>query len=196
MFFRFFSQKDQNKSQNKDETKQFPTITIKSSPLRSKTQISSVYTKLSSIKPTNIVSTSASANKNSSVPTSSSTKPMKSTKIEHPKTTSSRMQSSANVIRGLNDESLKTPLRRSIPQLVKITNGATKSSPKTQKHLAVKSHRIDDSNGNSATSSLSTSSSNSSINDKHHNNINRTDSNGISFLAHQLSEIYSRGLLE
>ncbi|KAG5678347.1 hypothetical protein PVAND_008031 [Polypedilum vanderplanki] len=198
----FNSQQEPHKSQ-KNDSKQIPTITIKPSPQRSKTQISSVYTKLSSIKPT-----LSPSNRNSSILTTPSSKPMKSTKIEHPKTTPLRMQNAANVMRNTND--LKTPLRRSIPQLVKTPNsniihGSTKNSIKLQKQTiaatsshSMKVHRTEDSNGNSATSSLSTSSSNSSINDKNpnSNNSNHSDCNGIGFLAQQLNEIYSRGLLE
>lgn len=183
--------KDDSKSKN------IPTITIKSSPPRNKTQISSVYTKLSSIKPTSSNNSSATTSKGSSIPTSPSSKPMKSTKIEHPKfLTTMRMQSSANVIR--NNEG-KSPLRRSIPQLVK---SPTKNTPKQQKSSTAtvsmkQKHHVDDSNGNSATSSLSTSSSNSSINAEKHNIVsNHNSSNSIGFLAQQLNEIYNRGLLE
>ncbi|KAL7048496.1 hypothetical protein ACKWTF_003365 [Chironomus riparius] len=174
-----------------DETKskQIPTITIKSSPTRSKTQISSVYTKLSSIKPT--TTTPNSQIKNSSIPpsTGTSSKPMKSTKIEHPKMTPIRNLNSTNISRGCD---VKTPFKRTIPQLVKsAVNGSNNknSTQKLQKPLSTSRSRLDDSNGNSATSSLSTSSSNSSLNATH---IDKT--NG--FLTTQLNEIYSRGLIE
>lgn len=170
-----------------------PTITVKSSPPRSKTQISSVYAKLSSIKPTSSSVPSAVANsRNSSIPTTNhSAKPMKSTKIEHPSPI--RMQSAANVMRG--NEVAKSPLRRSIPQLAKLsispsTNKTAKNQQKSFTSPPQKGN-LDDSNGNSATSSLSTSSSNSSLNTSSGNCINSTPT-----LANHLNHIYIRGLIE
>lgn len=181
------------KSPNDDaKSKQIPTITIKSSPPRSKTQISSVYTKLSSIKPT--MTTPNSQTKNSSIPsTGTSAKPMKSTKIEHPKMTPVRNLNSTNILRG--SDSVKTPFKRTIPQLVKsAVNGSNKNSiQKLQKPLSTSRSHLDDSNGNSATSSLSTSSSNSSLNASH---IDKPNGNDVGFLTTQLNEIYSRGLIE
>lgn len=184
-----------------------PTITIKASPPRSKTQISSVYTKLSSIKPTatsnnnnttnnniNINGTNKS-NLNSSIPTTA--KPMKSTKIEHPKVSPMRIQqSSANIIRG-NDIKVSPYNKRTIPQLVKSSAvngvGNKHTSQKVhQKPLSTSRSHLDDSNGNSATSSLSTSSSNSSLNAV----VLKQKGNDVEFLTNQLNEIYSRGLIE
>lgn len=171
-----------------------PTITVKSSSPRNKTQISSVYTKLSSIKPTisqsASVTTSATANnRNSSIPTTNhSAKPMKSTKIEHPSPI--RMQSAANVIR---NEPVKSPLRRSIPQLTKLSasSNTNKMTKIQQKFTSPKVH-LDDSNGNSATSSLSTSSSNSSLNTSSGNCIIKS----APTLANKLNDFYIHGLNE
>lgn len=176
-----------------DETKskqQIPTITIKSSPPRSKTQISSVYTKLSSIKPT--TSANSLNNKHTSISSNNLTaKPMKSTKIEHPKTSPVKMQNSSTTIRGNEG---KVPFKRTIPQLVKSTNGTSKSSSlKLQKPLSTSRPHIDDSNGNSATSSLSTSSSNSSLNAT---NVVKQNGKDVEFLTSQLNEIYGRGLID
>ncbi|XP_070502044.1 serine-rich adhesin for platelets isoform X2 [Chironomus tepperi] len=191
----FTSPLDSHPKSPNDETKskQIPTITIKSSPPRSKTQISSVYTKLSSIKPT--TTTPTSQTKNSSIPTTgTSAKPMKSTKIEHPKMTPVRIINTSNINRG-ND--VKTPFKRTIPQLVKsVVNGSSNKNnctQKLQKPLSTSRSRLDDSNGNSATSSLSTSSSNSSLNATH---IDKPNGNDVGFLTTQLNEIYSRGLIE
>jgi hypothetical protein len=67
------------------------------------------------------------------------------------------------------------------------------STQKLQKPLSSSRSRLDDSNGNSATSSLSTSSSNSSLNATH---IDKPNGNDVGFLTTQLNEIYSRGLIE
>lgn len=179
-----------------------PTITVKSSPPRSKTQISSVYTKLSSIKPTTQTSTSlncgassATANNrnSSSIPTTNhSAKPMKTTKIEHPSPL--RMQSAANVIR---NDPIKSPLRRTIPQPSKLsatsssTNKTNKNQTKSNFASPSQKAHLDDSNGNSATSSLSTSSSNSSLNTSPSGIVN-----SVPTLANQLNSIYNRGLIE
>ena len=132
-------------------SRQIPTITVKPSLSKSKTQISSVYTKLSSIKPT-------STNRNSSIP--NYLKPVKTTQIGNSQVTPAKV----NILRS----PVKSPKR--IPQLVKpsMANGASKVSSKSLISFIPKS---DDSNGNSATSSLSTSSSNSSLN---------ANSNGVS----------------
>lgn len=178
----FFSPQDATTAPKSNGTT--PTITVKSSPIRSKTQISSVYAKLSSVKPT----TTSSSVKNSSIPTTNnnnlSAKPMKTTKIEHP--SPSRMQSAANVIR----EPVKSP-RRAIPTLTKPNNLNSKATKIIQQKSNVKIH-LDDSNGNSATSSLSTSSSNSSLNTSG----NCLLKDAPTSLANQLNHIYKRGLVE
>lgn len=117
--------------------RQIPTITIKPSLSKSKTQISSIYTKLSSIKPT--------------------IKPVKTTQIGSSQATPTKTLNVTNAVRS----PIRSPKR--IPQLVKpsIVNGANKIPSKSLMSFMPKS---DDSNGNSATSSLSTSSSNSSLN--------------------------------
>ena len=117
---------------------------------------------------------------------------MKSTKIEHPKITPVRIINSSNITRG--NDALKTPFKRTIPQLVKSTASNNKNSmQKLQKPLSSSRSHLDDSNGNSATSSLSTSSSNSSLNATH---IDKPNGNDVGFLTTQLNEIYSRGLIE
>lgn len=135
--------------------KQIPTITIKPSLSKSKTQISSIYTKLSSIKPTN-PSTNASS-RNSSIPNYVNTKPVKTTQIGSSQAAPTKTLNVTNAVRS----PIRSPKR--IPQLVKpsIVNGANKIPSKSLMSFMPKS---DDSNGNSATSSLSTSSSNSSLN--------------------------------
>lgn len=137
--------------------KQIPTITVKPSLSKSKTQISSIYTKLSSIKPTNANSTSTANSRNSSIPNYMNPKPVKTTQIGSSQASPTRTLNVANAARS----PIKSPKR--IPQLVKpsIVNGANKMSSKSLISFLPKS---DDSNGNSATSSLSTSSSNSSLN--------------------------------
>lgn len=184
-----------NNDSKSHSTSTTPTITIKSPP-RSKTQISSVYAKLSSVKsttPASPSSTAAANSKVSSIPTNnSSAKPMKTTKIEN--SSPMRMQSSANVLRG--NEQAKSPLRRTIPTLTKHaspSNGSTtKVSSKMQPKLTPSKTHVDDSNGNSATSSLSTSSSNSSLNASNCliNNANTPS------LVNQIKEIYKRGLVK
>jgi hypothetical protein len=143
-----------DKQQNGTSNKQIPTITVKPSLPKSKTQISSVYTKLSSIKPTNL---NANANsRSSSIPNYINSKTVKTTQIGSTQLSPSKLPS-ANAARS----PVKSPKR--IPQLVKpsIVNGANKISSKSLLSFLPKS---DDSNGNSATSSMSTSSSNSSLN--------------------------------
>lgn len=152
----FFSSSEhlKDKQQNGNGNKQIPIITVKPALSKSKTQISSVYTKLSSIKPTNL---NANANsRSSSIPNYINAKPVRTTQIGSTQMSPSKMQS-ANPTKS----PVKSPKR--IPQLVKpaIINGANKLSSKSLISFLPKS---DDSNGNSATSSMSTSSSNSSLN--------------------------------
>lgn len=179
-----------NNDSKSHSTSTTPTITIKSPP-RSKTQISSVYAKLSSVKsttPASPSSTAAANSKVSSIPTNnSSAKPMKTTKIEN--SSPMRMQSSANVLRG--NEQAKSPLRRTIPTLTKHASPSNGSTTKVSSKMPSKTH-VDDSNGNSATSSLSTSSSNSSLNASNCliNNANTPS------LVNQIKEIYKRGLVK
>lgn len=124
---------------------------------KSKTQISSIYTKLSSIKPTSKASSSTNANsRNSSIPNYVSSKSVKTTQIGSSQASPSKLLNVNNTVRS----PVKSPKR--IPQLVKpsVINGGSKLSSKNIISFMTK----DDSNGNSATSSLSTSSSNSSLN--------------------------------
>lgn len=156
MFYNFtFSSPAPPKDPSPNGNKQIPTITIKPSLSKSKTQISSIYTKLSSIKPTNL-STNASS-RNSSIPNYVNTKPVKTTQIGNSQVSPAKMLNVTNTARSPN----RSPKR--IPQLVKpsIVNGTNKVSSKSLMSFIPK---CDDSNGNSATSSLSTSSSNSSLN--------------------------------
>jgi len=106
-----------------------------------------------------------------------------------------RILNSSNITRG--SDALKTPFKRTIPQLVNksAVNGSNNknSMQKLQKPLSSSRSHLDDSNGNSATSSLSTSSSNSSLNATH---IDKPNGNDVGFLTTQLNEIYSRGLIE
>lgn len=131
--------------------KQIPTITVKPSLSKSKTQISSVYTKLSSIKPTTTTAPSTANSRSSSIP--NYLKPVKTTQIGSSQMSPVKMSSGVNTARS----PVKSPKR--IPQLVKPT--IVKSSKSLISFMPPK---CDDSNGNSATSSLSTSSSNSSLN--------------------------------
>lgn len=132
-------------------SRKIPSVTIKPPLSKSKTQISSIYTKLSSIKPTN---TTASNNKSSSIPNFLNSKSVKTTQIGSCPVSPLKMSNIANSPRS----PVKSPNR--IPQLVKPSL-ANKVSSKSLISFIPKS---DDSNGNSATSSLSTSSSNSSLN--------------------------------
>lgn len=126
-----------------------PKITVKPSMTKSKTQISSVYTKLSSIKPTTNVKTSTTNNtKPSSIPSS---KTVKTTQIGISQPSLSKLSNETRL------QSVK--LAKRIPQLVKP--GMSKSSSKS---LSSFPNKNEDSNGNSANSSVSTSSSNSSLN--------------------------------
>jgi hypothetical protein len=114
---------------------------------KSKTQISSVYTKLSSIKPTN-----AKPSTNNTKPTSiPSSKTVKTTQIGISQPSLSKLSSESR-LPGVK-------LAKRIPQLVKP--GMNKSSSKS---LSSFPNKNEDSNGNSANSSVSTSSSNSSLN--------------------------------
>lgn len=156
-FFDFiFSSSAPPKDPSTNSNKQIPTITIKPSLSKSKTQISSIYTKLSSIKPTN-PSTNASS-RNSSIPNYVNTKPVKTTQIGSSLSSPTKMLNVTNAVRS----PIRSPKR--IPQLVKpsIVNGSNKVSSKSLMSFIPKND--DNSNGNSATSSLSTSSSNSSLN--------------------------------
>lgn len=158
-FFVFFPcsplepHKDSSPTAATANSKQIPTITVKPSLSKSKTQISSIYTKLSSIKPTANASSTAANLRSSSIPNYLNVKPVKTTQIGNSQLSPSKMSNAANTVRS----PVKSPKR--IPQLVKPT--VIKSSKSLISFMPPKS---DDSNGNSATSSLSTSSSNSSLN--------------------------------
>jgi len=130
--------------------KNIPTITVKPSLSKSKTQISSIYTKLSSIKPTNASSTTTANSRNSSIPNYVNSKPVKTTQIGSSQSSPVKLLNASNTARS----PIKSPKR--IPQLVKPSM--------VGKSLISSFMPKVDSNGNSATSSLSTSSSNSSLN--------------------------------
>lgn len=128
-----------------------PTITVKPSLSKSKTQISSIYTKLSSIKPTNTNLSTNANSRNSSIPNFLNPKPVKTTQIGSSQASPVKLLNVSNTARS----PIKSPKR--IPQLVKPSM-VSKASLINNFMAKV------DSNGNSATSSLSTSSSNSSLN--------------------------------
>jgi hypothetical protein len=125
-----------------------PKVTVKPSMTKSKTQISSVYTKLSSIKPTNAKTSINNNTKPSSIPNS---KTVKTTQIGISQPSPLKLSSESRL------QSVK--LAKRIPQLVKP--GMNKLSSKS---LSSFPNKNEDSNGNSANSSVSTSSSNSSLN--------------------------------
>ncbi|CRL00118.1 CLUMA_CG013398, isoform B [Clunio marinus] len=152
------------------KSKQIPITTVKPPMTKSKTQISSIYTKLSSIKPSSTSLTSNANSKNlSSASNFSNPKPVKTTQIGNLQGLSVKTLNVVNTARS----PIKSPKR--IPQLVKpnITNGASKISSKPFINFKTKPS---DSNGNSATSSLSTSSSNSSLNNTNGDNISKVKS--------------------
>lgn len=147
----YFSSSQPLKAPPTNGNKQAPSITIKPSLSKGKTQISSIYTKLSSITPTNTNSSSNANVRNSSIPNYVNSKTVKTTQIGN---------SQGSPTKSAPRSPVKSPKR--IPQLVKpaLINGASKIAAKSLISFMPK----DNSNGNSATSSLSTSSSNSSLN--------------------------------
>lgn len=154
------SEPPKDPSVNGTSNKQIPHFTVKPSLPKSKTQISSVYTKLSSIKPTNTNPSSNANIRNSSIPNYVNAKTVKTTQIGSSHSSPTKVTGASNAAR--------SP-KRNIPQLVKpqIGNGSNKTSSKSLLTFMPKSS----SNGSSATSSLSTNSSNSSLN-TNGNNLN------------------------
>lgn len=154
LFFTFsFSEPPKVPSPN-GTSKAIPTITVKPSLSKSKTQISSIYTKLSSIKPTNANASTNANSRNSSIPNYTNPKPVKTTQIGSSQSSPVKLLNPPNTVRS----PIKSPKR--IPQLVKPTM-INKTSTKSLINSFMPKV---DSNGNSATSSLSASSSNSSLN--------------------------------
>lgn len=148
---------ENSSSVNNSSSQQIPKIILKPPMTKSKTQISSVYTKLSSIKPTNVKCSSNNNVKPSSIPSS---KTVKTTQIGTSQPSLLKLSNEPRVL------SNGTSTMKRIPQLVK--SGLNKMSSKS---LSSFPNKHEDSNGNSAHSSVSTSSSNSSLNNglsQHH----------------------------
>lgn len=157
---------------------------------KSKTQISSVYTKLSSIKPqsANLITT---ANKNpSSIPNynTNSSKSVKTTSIGNAVAVNVT-NNNTNIKGKLSNESGTAPAVKKISQLVKpqVIIGASKIAIKSLKSFAMKPTGINtQQNPTKPASSLSSSSSSSSLSSStlaenvKTNGYNRNYKNGIS----------------
>ena len=187
-----------------NNSNKIPTMCVKPLLPKSKTQISSVYTKLSSIKPQSanlIITTTSNANKNSSIPNYTNCKSVKTTSIGNA-STAVAVVSAVNVATKMSSATINTntihtnkgklsnetisPAKK-ISQLVKpqVIIGASKIAIKSLKSFAMKP------NGNSTqntkpASSLSSSSSSSSLSSNtlaeniKTNGYNRSYKNGIS----------------
>ena len=153
---------------------------------KSKTQISSVYTKLSSIKPqsANLITTTTNtnANKNSSIPNYTNCKSVKTTSIGN-----ALAVNATNNKGTLSYESGPPVVAKKISQLVKpqVIIGASKIAIKSLKSFAMKPTGNSTQNTKPA-SSLSSSSSSSSLSSStlaeniKTNGYNRSYKNGIS----------------
>lgn len=147
-------------NESSQQHQQIPKIILKPPLTKSKTQISSVYTKLSSIKPTNVKSASSSNPRPSSIPSS---KTVKTTQIGTSQPSLLKLSNETRLLSNGN------PAIKRIPQLVKP--GMNKLSSKSLSSFPHNSSKHEDSNGNSANSSVSTSSSNSSLNNVNHHRV-------------------------
>ncbi|CAO1340147.1 unnamed protein product [Diamesa serratosioi] len=172
-----------NNNNNNNNNNKIPTMCVKPLLPKSKTQISSVYTKLSSIKPlsaTNIISTTSNANKNSSIPNYTNCKSVKTTSIGN-----AAAAVAANA--GTKMSTTLAPAKK-ISQLVKpqVIIGASKIAIKSLKSFAMKPTGNGTQNQTKPASSLSSSSSSSSLSSStlaeniKTNGYNRSYKNGIS----------------
>lgn len=157
---------------------------------KSKTQISSVYTKLTSIKPqsANLITTTSNANKNSSIPNYTNCKSVKTTSIGNAvvAVNATNNTNNTNSKGKLSNESGTAPAKK-ISQLVKpqVIIGASKIAIKSLKSFAMKP-TLNSTQNTKPASSLSSSSSSSSLNSStlaeniKTNGYNRSYKNGIS----------------
>lgn len=173
-----------------NNTNKIPTMCVKPLLSKSKTQISSVYTKLSSIKPQSANLITSNANKNSSIPNYTNCKSVKTTSIGNAvavnATNYTNNTNNTNNKGKLSNESVTAPAKK-ISQLVKpqVIIGASKIAIKSLKSFAMKPTGSITQNTKPA-SSLSSSSSSSSLSNStlaeniKTNGYNRSYKNGIS----------------
>lgn len=170
-----------------NNTNKIPTMCVKPLLSKSKTQISSVYTKLTSIKPqsANLITTTSNANKNSSIPNYTNCKSVKTTSIGHA-VVAVNATNNTNSKGKLSNESGIAPAKK-ISQLVKpqVIIGASKIAMKSLKSFAMKP-TLNSTQNTKPASSLSSSSSSSSLSSStlaeniKSNGYNRSYKNGIS----------------